>query len=253
MSPGFKLTLSVDTKNWKAANGLGSPKDATTHEKLFKSKKYTCEACGFFDVSHIEVHHINGDHGDGRPENLATICHFCHLTQHLGLAGRNKEAILIWLPEIDQATLAHVARSIFVAKFMVDTQPQGAMAGGRRRAAVEKTKQIAEAADVVMAQLMARAVEAEAAIGTSDPLALAAALQKIAKEDKSTYDKREDYLYGIRLLPLGVYMIDGKDIFSQVVESWVGQSGAYVQHAPSNWLDACQNIMKSSAANTKPQ
>jgi 5-methylcytosine-specific restriction endonuclease McrA len=39
-----------------------------------------CERCNFEpeDPCQLDVDHINGDHGDNRPENLQTLCSNCH-------------------------------------------------------------------------------------------------------------------------------------------------------------------------------
>ena len=39
-----------------------------------------CSKCGSWN--RLEVHHINGNHGDNRPENLRWLCHECHVRVH---------------------------------------------------------------------------------------------------------------------------------------------------------------------------
>ena len=43
-----------------------------------------CTACAFVarHRSQFDVHHINGDHSDNRPENLVTLCANCHRLLH---------------------------------------------------------------------------------------------------------------------------------------------------------------------------
>ena len=41
---------------------------------------WTCQRCGRH--APLEVHHVNGDPGDNRPENLTTFCRACHIEAH---------------------------------------------------------------------------------------------------------------------------------------------------------------------------
>jgi 5-methylcytosine-specific restriction endonuclease McrA len=43
-----------------------------------------CMECGFIatDPAQLDVHHLNGNHDDNRPENLATLCANCHRLFH---------------------------------------------------------------------------------------------------------------------------------------------------------------------------
>lgn len=77
---------------------------------ILERDRHSCAYCDFSAPKYQEVHHLNGDHADNRPENLITTCALCHATQHVGLAGRFGRGHLIWLPEIDQATLNHLVR-----------------------------------------------------------------------------------------------------------------------------------------------
>jgi hypothetical protein len=40
----------------------------------------SCEACG--TRKSLQVHHVNGDHRDNRPENAQTLCIHCHKFWH---------------------------------------------------------------------------------------------------------------------------------------------------------------------------
>jgi hypothetical protein len=48
--------------------------------------------------SWLEIHHVNGDHRDPRPSNLATLCYYCHwlVTQQTGCAKACGYGIRFW-------------------------------------------------------------------------------------------------------------------------------------------------------------
>lgn len=49
-----------------------------------------CEECGFVAVhrAQLDIHHLDGDHSNNKPRNLATLCANCHRLFHaLGHAG----------------------------------------------------------------------------------------------------------------------------------------------------------------------
>lgn len=61
-----------------------------------------------------EVHHINDNHLDTRPENLGSACALCHRWQHLGDLG-NGEAYLCYLPDLTPQDANHLLRTLLVA------------------------------------------------------------------------------------------------------------------------------------------
>lgn len=59
--------------------------------------KDSCERCGFVpeDACQLDIDHVNGDHGDDRPENLQTLCANCHrLKTKRERAGRDEAPAL---------------------------------------------------------------------------------------------------------------------------------------------------------------
>lgn len=50
------------------------------HYHARKQRTETCEACG--TSRRLQAHHINEDWTDNRPENLQTLCVFCHAFWH---------------------------------------------------------------------------------------------------------------------------------------------------------------------------
>lgn len=57
-----------------------------------KHKGTLCTLCGFvpIHICQLDVHHINGDHSDNRPENLTTLCANCHRLAHVADRGSTK-------------------------------------------------------------------------------------------------------------------------------------------------------------------
>ncbi len=79
-------------------------------KEILERDDYTCQACGIRSEKYMEVHHINGDHTDNRPENLATLCPMCHAVFHVGITGIHRRGTLVVSP-LPQLDLIKLARS----------------------------------------------------------------------------------------------------------------------------------------------
>lgn len=235
------LVLSVKAKNWRMFDADSENADVefeATRKKALGRDQYTCRFCGFKAQKFQEVHHFNDDHQDNRLENLVTACMFCHMCQHFGLAGRNDEGVLIWLPEISQDRLHHIVRSILVAKREAET---ATASRGMKEAAQASVKEMAEAADAMFAKLKSRMAGAEARIGTADPRELANIMLSMPDD---AYAKRAEFLHGIRLLPLGVRLKERENIMPKIVDSWRDAGGLYANMKPQSWLGLVRNYLK---------
>lgn len=229
------LVLSVKVSNWRMHD---EDSEAADHEfkhvrlRALERDKRTCRFCGFQAPKYQEVHHLNDDHADNRLSNLVTACGFCHSVQHIGLAGKNKEAVLAWIPEISQARLHHLVRSILVVcqwweGFQVDKR--------QRQVVVRAASEMAQSAKALEAKLRARTVEAEKRFMTSDPLEFGTILQQIANDSPALYESRAGFTHGLRLLPLGRRWANGKDTMRDIVASWLATGGPYGGMAPTTW------------------
>lgn len=233
------LFLSVKCTNWRMDDASSAEADsefATRRKSALDRDKHTCQFCGFRNLKYQEVHHFNDDHSDNRLENLVTTCPFCHMCQHIGLAGRNKEAVLIWLPEISQVDLHHVVRTILMSMHVSDFIKKDP------RAAPSLVKTFREAADVgrsTMAALEARQQEAERRL-TSDPLELANAMLLLPDE---VYAKRRESLDGLRLLPLGRRFQGRTDNMRAQIETWVETQGPYTSLKPNSWTGLMRSVL----------
>ena len=238
--PLLPLTLSVKCENWRMNDGASAEADAEFRRvrgRAIERDQYTCRFCGFRSQKWQEVHHVNDDHADNRLENLITTCPFCHQCQHIGLAGRNKEAVLVWLPEIPQATLHHVVRTAMVA---VRVSEQQAKDPKSRADVVRATREAADVAKTVLATLRSREAAAERLIGTSDPLEVGNAMLLLPDP---AYARRGERLAGIRLLPLGRRMHERQDIMVKHVDAWIEAGGPYANLKPSSWAMLLKSIV----------
>lgn len=53
-----------------------------------------CCFCHFEDGDYLELHHIDGNHNNYDPSNLAPICSLCHRTVHIGWSALSNLAVL---------------------------------------------------------------------------------------------------------------------------------------------------------------
>lgn len=75
-----------DTENWRAIR-----------QRVLERDSHTCFYCGFSSPSWMEVHHMRGRFDDQSPENLSTLCPFCHSCHHIGFTGIQRRGRLLFL------------------------------------------------------------------------------------------------------------------------------------------------------------
>ena len=240
LKPLRPLRLSVKCTNWRMNDADSADADAEfkgVRKKALERDKHSCQYCGFRSLHWQEVHHMNDDHADNRLDNLVTICPFCHNCQHIGLAGSQKEAVLIYLPQIAQSDLHHIVRTALIAERALE------VIRADQRSAPPMIRQHREAADVaksVMAALRSRTEGAERRILTSDPAEIANAM-KLLPDD--AYARRDETLAGIRLLPLGKRSKGHDDIMVKHLDSWMATGGPYNLLKPNAWLGVLKAVL----------
>lgn len=226
------IILSVRRDSWRMAapmaRGLGNAED--TRQQVLERDDHTCQFCGFRAQKYQELVPRAGDHADQRPESLVTACIFCQQCFSLEHVGAMRAGLLIWMPEISQAVLHHLARAIFVAR-----RTQGPMA---------------EAARTALDSLRARREEAIRRVGTDDPGLLAAVMQDLI-EDRE-YDMRAKKLDGLRLLPLDRRIVKDGDLefdqFPQILAYWRSKNGPFGGVMPASWPDLLKGAAEQLAA-----
>lgn len=241
VKPLLPLRLSVKVKNWRMNDSDFADADAEfarVRQKALERDDYTCRFCGFMAKAWQEVHHFNDDHADNSLDNLVTTCAYCHMCQHIGLAGSNNEATLIYLPHISQADLHHIVRTAQVAEAYQDEVKAD---GKAKQDAQRNAREAGDVGRAAMGVLKGRQELAKAKLLTCDPAEIGNVLKMLPDD---AYERRDDILAGIRLLPLGKRSKGHTDIMRKHVETWMKPgSGAYSKLRPNSWVGQLRAVL----------
>ncbi len=206
----------------------GKKLDKETKQKIFERDDFTCQCCGFVSKKYQEVLFKNSNKNDTSDGNLLTVCIFCHQCFHLENVSGMKSGVLIWLPEVEQTTLHHIARSIYVARIS-----QGP---------------VAEAARKSLDILRGRREEVIKRIHTDDPYILATVLKDYLSPKH--YAERVKKLEGIRLFPLDRRIIKEADLefnqFPQILAYWRSKDGPFGGKTPPQWISIYQELLEAA-------
>lgn len=108
------LRLSVKTSMFRE-----NDKDSGEADREFKAARlavlardrYTCQGCGLVTrggdgkSGFFEVHHIDDNHHNNHPNNLVTICPFCHSVKHFALAHIQERGFFVPSRGVSQRVL----------------------------------------------------------------------------------------------------------------------------------------------------
>lgn len=184
----------------------------------------TCQYCGFSSRKYQVVRFKDGKRDANNPDHVVTACIFCDQCFALDQVTAMKSGVLIWLPEMDQAMLHHVARAIYVARIS-----QGS---------------VADAARKLLDVFMARRDEVKARIKTDDPSIISLVLRDYI--DGATYKDRDKKLEGVRVFPLDRRIIKEGDLefnqFPQILAYWRSKDGPFGAFQPNQWLEQFTNL-----------
>ncbi len=196
--------------------------------KIFEKDQYTCRCCGFASKKYQEILFIDGNKANTAESNLATICIFCHQCFNLDQVSTMRSGVLLWLPEISQTDLHHMARAIYVARIS-----QGPIAEAARRA---------------LDALMKRREAVRSRIGTDDPYILSIVLKDYLSD--AHFNNRAPTIDGIRLFPLDRRIIKEADLefnqFPQILAYWRSKEGPFGGRTPQKWFDIYHQIQKAA-------
>jgi len=224
--------IARPSRSARPSSGAATKDSGLTPElkqKIFERDDNICRCCGFQSKKYQDILFINGAESDMRPENMATTCIFCHQCFHLDKVSTMRSGVLIWLPEITQDALHHIARAIYVARIS-----QGPIADSARRS---------------LDLLMQRREEMRNRLGTDDPFILSAVLKDYISP--KAYEARGAKLEGIRVFPLDRRIIKESDLefnqFPQILAYWRSKDGPFGGKIPKEWINLYADITKKAA------
>jgi intracellular multiplication protein IcmJ len=167
---------------------------------VWQRDDHTCRYCGFRSLRYQEVLVGGGNARD--PDQMGTVCLFCHQCLHLDEVAAMRSGVLVWLPEVPQADLHWMVRELYMALL---------------------THRAGERARRVLDALMTRREPARQRLGTDDPAQLARRLRGAGE----TVDPA--VLAGLRLLPLDRRIVRADELefnqFPQVLAYWRSPAG----------------------------
>ena len=220
----------ANASNKRAGHGLINGKLAPDlKQKILERDDYTCRCCGFRAEKFQEIHFLDDNHKNTDEKNLVTTCIFCHQCFNLDKVSAMRSGMLVWLPEIPQYRLSHIARSIYVARI-----GQGP---------------VSDAARSTLDLIMARREEAKNRIQTDDPEILSLVLQDYL--GPKHYYNRKKKLEGLRLFPLDRRIIKEADLefnqFPQILAYWRSKNGPFGGKVPQKWITIYQEAIHQAA------
>lgn len=206
-------------KIYKDSEEEAEPLIAELRQKVFQKDDYTCKCCGFKSQKYQDIIFADGNKTNLHLDNLLTTCIYCHQCFDLEKVAQMRSGVLVWLPEIEQAELHHIARAIYVSRIS-----QGSMA---------------ETAKSALEKIMNRREEAKARLYTDDPYLLSVVMKDFLGPRQ--YGIRDKKLEGVRLFPLDRRIIKEGDLefnqFPQILAYWRSKNGPFGGKAPTKWKD----------------
>ncbi len=195
-------------------DGLLTPE---IRQKIFLRDNNACRYCGFVSKKYQDISFVDGDKTNLQADNLLTACIYCEQCFDLEKVAQMSSGLLVWLPEIDQADLHHIARAIYISRIS-----QGSMA---------------ETAKSALEKIMGRREEAKARLYTDDPYLLSVVMKDFLGPRQ--YAMRDKKLDGIKLFPLDRRIIKEGDLefnqFPQILAYWRSKDGPFGGKAPTQW------------------
>ncbi len=227
-----KVKVSGEKGGASSSGSASSMKDsALTKEmkqKIFMRDNDTCQCCGFQSKKYQEILFLNGDASDFSDSNMTTTCIFCNQCFNMNKVSSMRSGVLLWLPEIKQSDLHHIARAVYVARIS-----QGPIADAARKS---------------LDSLMQRREAVRARIGTDDPYILATVLKDYLTD--AHYAARNKKIEGVRLFPLDRRIIKEADLefnqFPQILAFWRSKDGPFGGKTPQKWFDIYHSIQNAA-------
>jgi len=201
------ITLSIDVTSWAT-----SPKQpGLTNDAV--PPGMCCAFCGL-PTGKCQMQSPGPRKSDGNGAGRFPACPLCTLPQHLERSRIDDEATLVWLPEMSQQAINAMIREIHIQIRALGEDLQ-ADSIFKKHSPSHRSLHYARA---VLAERIQPAIER---VGTSSAHELGNALLELSP---AAYARRAALLGGLRLMPLGRFFDGDRDVYPEIVDSWMKPS-----------------------------
>jgi hypothetical protein len=201
------ITLSIDAVSWvPSPNQRGSMDDAGL-------ARMRCAFCGL-PSGKCQMQSPRPRKSDGESAGGLPACPLCALPQHLERPRIDDEAALVWLPEMSQQAINAMMREIHIQIRALGENPQ-ADSIFKKHSPSHRSLHYARA---VLSERIQPAIDR---VGTSSAHELGFALLELSP---AAYARRAALLGGLRLMPLGRFFDGDRDVYPEIVDSWMKPS-----------------------------
>lgn len=122
----FTPRLSVKSEPWRNDSAQSKAADAAFNKvrpsilaaRRTESGFLICDGCKFVTATgdekpltaqgFFELHHLDNNHANNTPDNIAIACPFCHMPFHLGINAMRGNGTLVFAPEFSQADISRI-------------------------------------------------------------------------------------------------------------------------------------------------
>jgi intracellular multiplication protein IcmJ len=233
------LILGVKRSTWRKHDPTAEDADAefeVVRKKVLVRDRHTCQYCqmrtlreedqnkngtfykGRF-AGYFEVHHKDDDHHNNHPDNLLTVCPFCHSVFHCGNAGHREAGSIIWAPWIRQEDLNAAVHVLFILMTFEHPNDEEVKKAEESRT-MDALKFRSDTGRVAREryeslQSFGDAAEKHLGAGMSNAAVLGESLLALANQNPHAYQRRSVFLGGARFLPDFSYYMKAAGYWAQ--------------------------------------
>lgn len=210
--------------------------------RIMERDRFVCRFCGIHTTpsnghpsGYFEVHHLDDDHHNNRPDNLVTACPFCHMVFTAGLRGDNlglrhggnptDSAHLLWLPGISQNLLNRLSHVVFQVLRLTAVEVDEHGLDGLRESARQMQEQILDKGSRGIDIVFGRDLQGE--------LMRCHHLYDVLRQLSGPDYAQRQKIDGLRLWPR-------REVFAEQIDYW--KTHAWKSLPPSSWMGLMSGI-----------
>ncbi len=259
--------LSSTPQLWRLPFGHFSESD--THNLALRTTILArdanrCVDCQLSLPRHMEVRHLDDDHENMAPTNLACVCPFCHLRDHLGPTGFAGAGIVIGTPTtLTQGQINTLALSIWYIQSRIEKTQDIRSLPDESQIDTEQAwrQRLLNTATTLWNDLATKDTRWTGAYSPliSEPDILGGVLNELYTTAPETYANRDELLHGLHILPVSeAFETQCADWFaefdrSRPISSWGQGLDSLMGRIDSTPDDFFQAVRKSLRADVRAQ